>query len=224
MIAWQFLYDGRCPARSTIQKDINLFKEVRRGTVPGAFRIYNWSEPALTIGFHQKSFVFFDETLSIPIVKRPTGGGAVLHFDDITFSISAPARGALSGTILETSRNVTALFQESLKGCGLNTHIQDMGHQYSPICFARPSPVELMIGENKLMGIALAKKGGFILIQGVIPLRVDHVLSERVFGKGAQQPMKGIFDYKSDFSEKLFFNSLCKGFISHVDVLLHEGN
>jgi len=224
MITWQLRSDGRCPPGLTMKKDLELFEAVRLGSISGILRIYNWTEPALTTGFHQESFAVNDPFLDIPIIRRPTGGGAVLHFDDITFSISTPQIGAFSGGILECSGNITHVMKSTFRGCGIETEAKGGRHAFSPICFLRPSPAELMIGENKIMGLALAKKEGFLLMQGVIPLRVDQELSERVFGNGLKNSVKGVLDYFPDFSEDLFFQSLIESFVSHLGILLDEGN
>jgi lipoyl(octanoyl) transferase len=222
MNTWQFLEEGRCQALHTMGKDLELFEALRYGKITGALRIYNWAEPALTCGFHQKHFTVNDSSLDIPIIQRPTGGGAVLHYDDITFSICSKADGALAGSIHDCSEKISRVFKGALQGCGIATEIKGGNHAFSPICFAGPTPTELVIGENKIMGLALAKKSGFFLMQGVIPLRIDKELSIRVFGEGLQYPRKGILDYFPNFSNKLFFDYLHSGFISELGVLFNE--
>ncbi len=222
MNTWQLLHDGRCPALHTMERDLELFETLRRGKIKGALRIYNWAEPALTCGFHQKHFTVHDTSLNIPVIRRPTGGGAVLHYDDITFSICSKATGALAGSIPACSEIISRVFKGAFHGCGIETEIKGGNHAFSSICFARPTPTELVIGENKIMGLALAKKGGFFLMQGVIPLRINKELSIRVFGQGLHHPRKGILDYDPHFSNKLFFDYLHNGFFSELGVLLNE--
>jgi lipoate-protein ligase A len=224
MNTWQLVDDGRCHALHTMEKDLELFEALRRGKIKGALRIYNWAEPALTCGFNQKHFTIHDTSLDIPVIQRPTGGGAVLHYDDITFSICSKATGALAGSIPACSEIISRVFKGALHGCGIETEIKGGNHAFSSICFARPSPAELVIGENKIMGLALAKKGGFFLMQGVIPLRIDKELSVRVFGQRLQHSRKGILDYLPHFSNKLFFDYLHNGFISELGVLLNESH
>jgi lipoyl(octanoyl) transferase len=222
MNTWQLLNEGRCYAQHAMERDLEIFEAVRFGKIKGALRLYNWAEPALTIGFHQKHFSFSDSSLDIPVIKRPTGGGAVLHYDDITFSICAEAAGALALGIPACSEIISRMFQGAFQGCGIKTEIKGGNHAFSSICFSRPSPFELVIGENKIMGLALAKKKGFFLIQGVIPLRIDKELSIRVFGEVLLPSQRGILDYLPNFSNKLFFDYLRDGFTSELGVLLIE--
>jgi lipoate-protein ligase A len=224
MITWQLLHDGRCQALHTMKRDLELFEALRKGTITGSLRIYNWVEPALTFGFHQKHFIVHDPSLDIPVIQRPTGGGAVLHYDDITFSICSKATGVLAGSIPACSELISRVFKSAFNCCGVETELKGGKHAFSPICFNRPSPAELVIGENKIMGLALVKKGEFLLMQGVIPLRIDKDLSIRVFGEGFQHPHKGLLHYHPHFSNKLFFDYLMKCFISELGVLLDEGN
>ena len=114
------------------------------------------------------------------------------------------------------------MFKGACHGCGIETEIKGGNYSFSSICFERPTPSELVIGENKIMGLALAKKGDFFLMQGVIPLRIDKELSVRVFGEGLKHPRKGILDYLPHFSNKLFFDYLHNGFISELGVFLNE--
>jgi lipoate-protein ligase A len=224
MNTWQLLKEGRCQALHTMEKDLEIFEALRQGKIEGALRIYNWAEPALTCGFHQKHFAVHDTSLHIPVIRRPTGGGAVLHYDDITFSICSKADGALAGSIPACSKIISRVFKEALHGCGIETEIKGGNYAFSSICFALPTPAELVIGRNKIMGLALAKKGGFLLMQGVLPLRIDKELSIRVFGPRLKYPRKGILDYLPQFSNKLFFDNLCNGFISELGVLFNESH
>lgn len=222
MIEWQLLHEGRCPARKNMSKDLELFEAVRVGTINGAFRIYNWKEPALTIGYHQKEFIPCDRSLSIPIIKRPTGGGAVLHKDDFTFSISSPLRGFFSDSLPDCSRIVGQAFASAFQCSGVRASLKGCDHAFSEICFDRASPYELVVEENKIMGLALARMGGFILIQGVIPLQVDHVLYSKVFGISRNKKPNGILEYYPGFSGGLFLDCLRNVFMSQLGVLLHE--
>jgi lipoate-protein ligase A len=224
MTPWRLLRDGRCPARRTMEKDLDLFEAVRSGFLPGALRIYNWAEPAVTIGYHQKSFTLSDPSLEIPILRRPTGGGAVLHVDDITFSISSPSTGHLSGSIPECSGRISNIFAMVFHRCGIDVEARGGEHGFSDVCFARPSPVELMFCRSKLMGLALTRKERHLLVQGVIPLKVDQSLSQRVFGMRLPHPLVGILDYLPDFSVDAFACQLRVGFASELGVLLQESD
>jgi lipoate-protein ligase A len=224
MIPWKLLLDGKCRPQDTMEKDIELFNAVRSGSLPGALRIYNWVEPALTIGFHQKYFVLSDPSLMIPILRRPTGGGAVLHKDDITFSMSLSHGSLLPTSIPECSERISCIFARAFHQCGLPVNTPGGKHSFAEVCFAMPSPVELMLSGSKLMGLALARKGNFLLVQGVIPLSIDLELTDRVFGTKLPQKPMAILDYMPDFSVDVFVDRLRDSFLSELGVLFPDGD
>jgi len=222
MIPWQLLQDGSCPAHQNMTKDLEIFEAVRKGAIPGAFRTYTWQSPAVTIGHHQRDIVFSDHLPDIPVIRRPTGGGAVLHYDDITFSMASHTGRILPGNISECSLLIARVFRKALLDCGVHTDMRGGDHAYSPVCFDRPSPYELVMDGNKIMGFAIAVKGGFILIQGVIPLRIDHELHSKVFGRESAFGMKGVLEEVPDFSGKLFLHRLRDVLASELGILFQQ--
>ena len=223
MNVWRLVLDGRYDFRSNMERDSAMLESVAAGRRPGVLRIYNWSEPAVTVGFHQRSFSPVDPCLTIPVLERPTGGGAVLHGDDITFSLSAPEAGVFSRDVMESCRAVTEIFACALRRCGLDARMQGGNTAFSRVCFQRSSPVELCVGDAKILGLAALRKKGFMLFQGVMPLTVDAGLSRRVFGDEADPNLKGIRDYAPGFSEDAFLESLMDAFASQADLLFSQG-
>ncbi|HPI91922.1 MAG TPA: hypothetical protein PLT09_06630 [Deltaproteobacteria bacterium] len=223
MSPWLFLHEGKCPPSLTMETDLELFEAVRNGIIPGALRLYDWAEPAVTTGFHQKSFELHDKSLVLPVLQRPTGGGAVLHGDDITFSISTPVGGIFPGSIPECSLVISRVFAATLNMCGLDVRIKGGDHAFSPVCFTRPSPVELLSEDGKVMGLAMARKGSYMLVQGVIPLKVDQEMALKVFGPGNVPENKGLLDVHPSFHSDGFFQALGECLGSQLGVLLQEG-
>jgi lipoate-protein ligase A len=224
MISWKFQNDGRCLPRDTMDRDLELFETVRAGSEAGALRIYHWSEPAVTIGFHQKTFLFHDQSLALPVLKRPTGGGAVLHVHDITFSMSLNPAGILPSGIPACSERISGIFARAFHGFGLHIQAQGGRHEFTEVCFSRSSPAELMLSGSKLLGLALLRKERFLLVQGVIPLSIDAGLSQRVFGDRLTGSQRGILDFSPDFSVAEFTESLRQVFLSELGVLLPDGD
>ncbi|MGC9323219.1 MAG: lipoate--protein ligase family protein [Desulfomonilia bacterium] len=220
MTRWCFFKDERCPPRFNMVRDAELFEGVSRGTIQGFFRVYNWAYPAVTIGYHQKNFSLADETIAIPIVKRPTGGGAVLHSDDITFSISSSIRSLSSGSFMDVYSRIARVFERAFRSCGLEVHVEDQAVKQSSVCFARTSPMELSLDHRKIMGCAQKVRGEYFLQQGVIPLQVDENLTRRVFGNSLPEIPGGLFSYLPDFSMERFILHLKEAFSSSLNILL----
>ena len=222
MREWQFLLDGRCEPGYNMHRDTDLFKEIKCGSAVGYLRIYNWQRPAVTIGYHQKSFKPYDTGLRIPIVPRPTGGGAVLHVDDLTFSISVSEKNLPDQGLMESYALLTKPFAYAFNQCGFDAKFEDQPFKFSEICFARSAPKELTIDGRKIMGAAQLRRKGCLLQQGVIPLRTDQKLARQVFGPGFLSRQVGIFELWPDFSLEQFIAHLRDGFAAEMDVFFTD--
>ncbi|HEY9161445.1 MAG TPA: hypothetical protein VIS94_10210 [Desulfomonilia bacterium] len=209
MSPWLFISDGRYPSEMNMGRDEALFEKVISREIPGALRFYNWDRVAVTAGYHQKGFRLYDKDLDIPVLMRPTGGGAVLHSDDITFSVSAPLEGQFKGDIMAAYGMISHIFLKAFKVCGLEAGLLTHKSGFSSICFERGAQLELQYMGRKIMGAAQMRKKEFFLLQGVIPLNVDRDLYKRVFGPEARPPA-GIYEMLPEFPEKSFVEAVRK--------------
>lgn len=193
-------------------KDEALFDAVLNGDIPGGLRIYNWKSPAVTMGYHQKGFEFFDPDLDIPLFYRPTGGGAVLHVDDITYALVSGARGVFASGIMESYHLIAKIFEFALVHCNVSAQIQGKKAGFSRVCFERSSRSELVVAGKKIMGAAQLRRRECLLQQGVLPLRTDHALEKRVFGSCSGLQTMGIMDLYPGFGMDRFIHYLIQGF------------
>ena len=150
---------------------------------PPTLRLYSWAPPALSLGYSQMaSDVDFQqlERFGWDMVRRPTGGKAILHIDELTYSISASVDDPLvSGTLLESYQRISAILQDALTRLGVTTSAD---HRYAdipenaktnPVCFEVPSNFEITHAGKKLVGSAQARKAGGVLQHGSLPLFGD---------------------------------------------------
>lgn len=217
MSGWRFFTEGKCPSRSNMERDLKLFETVRCGQIGGIVRIYDWDEPAITVGHHQRHFSFFDKQLKLPVISRPTGGGAVLHENDITCCICAREIAPFSNGIIDSYTLVSRIFASSLEQCGMDVRLEGEHTRFSPVCFARSAPVEIVADGKKIMGLALLRSEGYILFQGVIPLRADKGLIEQAFGPEQAEKSCGILDIMPDFRMDLFVEYLVEAFACRME-------
>jgi lipoate-protein ligase A len=220
MIQWHLVLEGRCPSRLNMEQDSALFESVRRGKFTGALRVYNWDEPAVTVGYHQKRFQPSDTKLAIPVLRRPTGGGAVLHGNDVTFSISAPRTGPFAGGVIQCCTAISGIFARALNKCGIHALIKGGSQAFSPVCFLRSSPAELCVGDSKILGLALLRTREHVLVQGVLPLSTDRELAERVFGTDGTPAVNDILSHLPTFSRDVLVEGLIEAFASELDITL----
>jgi lipoate-protein ligase A len=143
-------------------------------------RVYQWSPPTLTLGYGQSAGdVDFAGCAArgVDVTRRLTGGRAVLHADELTYSVLVPA------DLLGVGRNVTQAYEmlsgglaRALGELGLDLgfsqrHRPDSGRD--PACFASALGGDLTADGRKLVGSAQCHKFGGILQHGSLPLSVD---------------------------------------------------
>lgn len=145
-------------------------------------RLYAWSPACLSIGYSQSVARDVDTEacarLGIGLVRRPTGGGAILHDLELTYSVMAPeTHPAVSGNILESYRKLSQCLMAGLALLGLRCELsprEEAAQRGSPACFQSPSAYELKAGGKKVVGSAQWRKGGALLQHGSLPLEIDR--------------------------------------------------
>jgi lipoate-protein ligase A len=114
----------------------------------------------------------------VDVVRRPTGGRAILHTDELTYSVIAPdTEPRVAGTIVESYKRLSEGLLNGLLLMGVPTrqveqpddHDRDQG----PVCFEVPSNYEIVFDGKKLVGSAQMRKAGVVLQHGTIPLHGD---------------------------------------------------
>lgn len=167
-------------AHFNMEFDQWLFELVQKGAVKNVFRIYEWEKPAITYGKSQKIEREINKKAcmqdNIELVKRPTGGRAILHFHEVTFSFAfQPATVSpynFRNAFLFAADMVIQSF--SLLKIKSKISLKPERYQDKSVCFQSTAQYEIIDEDNKkLAGIAqyFTRKG--TLIQGSIPLRKD---------------------------------------------------
>jgi len=143
-------------------------------------RLYAWNPPCLSLGYGQKSSDVDFERLAEcrwDVVRRPTGGRAILHTDELTYSLSLPADHDLAaGTVIDSYRRISAALVSGLSRLGLMPQADrraERSRQAAAVCFETPSHYEITIEGRKLVGSAQLRRHDAILQHGSIPLSGD---------------------------------------------------
>ena len=168
-----------------------------RGDVPPTLRFYQWRPAAVSLGRHQPV-----EDMDLArvqgrgwdIVRRPTGGRAILHIDELTYSIAGPAHDPhLQGPVLDVYNLISHGLLLGLRRLGVAAEKapadQRAGRDVSPACFEVPSAYEISVGNQKLIGSAQRRAGGYVLQHGSLPLHGDitRLVEVMVFEDEAQR-------------------------------------
>lgn len=172
---WRLIDSGTTSAFCNMAIDEAIFccfPTVRQPTL----RFYQWSPPALSIGYFQPMAQInarICQKRGYGLVRRPTGGRAVLHNSELTYSFVHSIDG-MPGTISKSYRNISQALVLGLKKLGLLaelSRVKDKGN--TPACFDSPARFEIKIGGKKVIGSAQTRRKEALLQQGSIPLRVD---------------------------------------------------
>ncbi|MFH1486233.1 MAG: biotin/lipoate A/B protein ligase family protein [Chloroflexota bacterium] len=153
------------------------------GTAPPTVRFYTWRPPCLSVGYFQSVRKDIDVgacvSQGIDLVRRPTGGRAILHDDELAYSIIAlESEPAISGPVGDSFRKISAGIIEGLRILGINAAVGAQRPRRdtvprTPACFNAASPHEVTVRGSKVVGSAQCRRGGVILQQGSIPLSLD---------------------------------------------------
>ncbi|MDH4231004.1 MAG: lipoate--protein ligase family protein [Nitrospirota bacterium] len=188
---WRLIDSGPCDAFHNMALDEAIATEVRKGDVPPTLRLYGWDRPSLTLGCFQKTAdinIVYCRAQDIPVVRRPTGGRAVLHGDELTYSFSAKTdRGPFSHGLLDSYGRISEAFSIALKKTGVTAESKrdrETGRvpDRSPLCFQSSSYGELLLENKKLVGSAQKRWDDGLLQQGSIPYRCHDEELKEIFG------------------------------------------
>lgn len=176
---WGLVLDPPLPARTNMERDEALLQS----PVP-VLRLYSWQEPTLSLGCFQK-----DSFPGWPCVRRPSGGRALWHADEITYALVLPESGRLS--VREAFCGVTRGLATALRALGaseVETCAADNipPGRDNPSCMAVTRLGELSARGCKLAGSAQVRRGNALLQHGSLPRRLDRENLRRLWGDGQQ--------------------------------------
>ena len=154
--------------------------ETRRVTT---LRFYRWARPTLSLGYFQGLAGLPAEAVRArggEVVRRPTGGKAILHEHELTYSLCAPEHGALAGgpgRAMERMHRALAAELGRQSGRAIRIRGEERLRSDvagSPWCFEDSSPLDLVTGRRKLLGSAARRRRGWILFHGSLVLQAPR--------------------------------------------------
>jgi lipoate-protein ligase A len=152
------------------------------GDSPPTLRFYRWQPPAVSLGRHQPIHdvdMAAIERFGYEIVRRPTGGRAILHIDEFTYSVmSAADEPRVAGGVMDAYLRLSNALLDGLQRLGLGAVDKAAGdvrtgEDVSAACFEVPSAYEITANGRKLMGSAQSRRAGYVLQHGSLPLVGD---------------------------------------------------
>ncbi len=180
---WRLVWEPEPqPGPWNMAVDEALLVSVVQGASPPILRLYGWAPPCLSLGVAQ-SYADVDESRlrarQWDVVRRPTGGRAILHTDELTYAVLAPTQEPrVQGDVLTAYRNLAQGLIASLRLLGLSVTIEQHRQAWTenrehPVCFHVPALYEITIHGKKILGSAQSRKIQGVLQHGTLPLYGD---------------------------------------------------
>ena len=179
---WRLLVDDAPrTGAANMALDEAIMEAVAAGESPSTLRFYAWLPACLSLGKRQPlSGVDLDRCHrdGVDVVRRATGGLAILHTDELTYSIATlPSDPRAEGAILDAYRKLSQGLVAGLRLLGLPAAmnpVDPLAAKYtSAACFEVPTAYEITVGERKLLGSAQTRPAGRVLQHGSLPLFGD---------------------------------------------------
>lgn len=176
-LAIRLLHDPPLDGPANMARDEALLVGVGRGESPPTLRLYQWDPPTISLGYFQpyaEAAALAAPAGGLAVVRRTTGGGAILHDLELTYSLTLPAGHALlhggPNALYEIAHDaVIACFARhgvaAWRGCESDGSSAGRGPFF---CFARRHCFDVMLGDNKLAGSAQRRTPQAVLQHGSI--------------------------------------------------------
>jgi len=191
---WRLLLSPASTGADNMALDEALMDRARE-TGEWVLRVYAWSAPTISLGRNQSARGRYDldqvAHRGVAVVRRPTGGRAILHDREITYSVTAPAASA--GDLATSYRRINALLLDALGQLGVDVVAARPASRARPPgptpCFAEPAAGELTVDGRKLAGSAQWRCDGALLQHGSILVHDDQrALADLTIGEATRVP------------------------------------
>jgi len=177
---WRLLLTDPMNGPRNMAIDSAILTAVENKKAPPTLRLFSWEPPCLSLGYSQPySDLDQDQLISLgwDVVRRPTGGRAILHTDELTYSVIGPKTDPrLEGGLMDSYRRLSEALYKSLLILDLPVEIHQGKNpqaHHQPVCFENPSDFEITVGGKKIIGSAQARKKDALLQHGSLPLSGD---------------------------------------------------
>ncbi len=192
-LAWRLLHTAPLDGATNMAIDHALHAHAAE-TGEVVVRVYEWSRPTLSLGRNQIASGAYDRKRiaerKIDLVRRPTGGRAVLHHRELTYAVAAPL--AFGSGLSDAYGRINQLLIGALRALGVSAELADTGSA-APLpteapCFEVPTSGELVLDGRKLVGSAQWRDAGALLQHGSILVDDDQSLVAELLAVPAPAP------------------------------------
>ncbi|MCD6486332.1 MAG: lipoate--protein ligase family protein [Syntrophobacterales bacterium] len=220
--------------------DEAIFRADRQGEMPPTLRLYGWKKPAVSMGYFQNAEreinCEYCRDRGIDIVRRPTGGLAVLHGNDLTYSLVAGENSPhFSSDIIETYRIISECIISGLDKSGVKAEMVEKGRiERGPagaFCFATSYRNELLVDGKKVCGSAQVRARDMFLQHGSLLIDFDPAaVCAAIMTKGMKAGTleASVTSIRKSVGDNVGIGTLCRniaaGFEEVLNIHLIEGS
>ena len=178
---WRLLITPPARGAWNMAVDEAILESIARGDSLPTLRLYAWTPACLSLG-HAQPYADVDSPRlrahGWEVVRRVTGGRAILHTDELTYSVTGPTdEPRLTGSVLESYNRLARALLAAVRDLGLRVEMKegkaDESGATNPVCFEVPSTYEITVDGKKLIGSAQARRKDGVLQHGSLPLTGD---------------------------------------------------
>lgn len=178
---WRVIRTAPASGAWNMALDEALLMSAAAKTSPPTLRFFDWAPPCLSLGYSQSADDVDHTALAahgFGLVRRPTGGRAILHVDELTYSVALPDDDPLvAGGIVESYQRLSRALMRGLETLGLQVQSEpaedSASRHQGAVCFEVPSHYEITANGRKLIGSAQVRRHGGVLQHGTLPLHGD---------------------------------------------------
>jgi len=175
--------------------DEAILLAVAEGRAPPTLRFYTWQPPCLSVGYAQPLTQYIDlkacRAMGYDLVRRPTGGRAILHIDELTYGVALSQEDPrVAGGVVSSYQRLSEGLLVGLRRLGTDATQAagpSRGSGRTAACFDLPSHSEITVGSKKLVGSAQVRRRGVVLQQGALPLWGDITRIVRVLRLSSEE-------------------------------------
>ncbi len=199
---WRLIIDPPLPGKVNMERDLEVMEEVSSGECPPTLRLYRWSPPAVSLGYFQDEKEVVElcacQEAGIDLVRRPTGGRAVLHDQELTYSIVVPEMHPFinKGGVMDAYRGISRGIVTAFNLLGIVASLSPEEGQRAGLspgsCFDMPSAYEVKVQDKKVVGSAQLRRDGIVLQHGAILFKLPLDLYRKVLKREYSADTKGV--------------------------------
>jgi len=185
---WEIIISGALPGCQNMALDEAAFQMLIDGKLTKPLlRFYTWSKPCLTIGYFQKYADFAGG--SFPVIRRLTGGLAVNHCNDISYSLVISEKYLPSiRDQQKTYMTIHSALRAGLEKAGIKTdYCPQNGDKHTNLCTASIFAHDLAICGKKILGSCQRRRGNVLLQQGSIQVAIPKRQTPEQFARTISQ-------------------------------------